>query len=68
MAQILELKRYRKHPVRHRPGERVDAGPLYYCQRCDTDHFKLAPTGEVHCAHCGALMRNIQVTVENLAV
>jgi hypothetical protein len=65
MGTVVRLSEYRKPP----PAARRDAGasPLaphserYFCLRCDTDQFKLLPSGAVHCAHCGALMRNITV-------
>lgn len=62
MATIVNLEDYRKprKPAAGAPG-RFEGVPHYYCQRCDTDHFKLFATGEIHCAHCGALMRNINV-------
>ena len=37
-------------------------GPQYYCLRCDGDEFRLYASGVVHCAHCGALMRNLLVS------
>jgi hypothetical protein len=30
-------------------------------RRCDAERFRLYATGTVHCAQCGALMRNISV-------
>jgi len=38
------------------------AGAQYYCPRCDGDDFRLYASGMVHCAHCGALMRNLAVS------
>jgi ribosomal protein L37E len=69
MAHIVNLADYRK-PARTRPpvagadaaapGHRAE--PHYYCLRCDTDSFKLLSNGVVHCAHCGARMRNLGVS------
>ena len=36
--------------------------PRFFCLSCDTDHFKLYASGSVHCASCGALIRNIGVS------
>jgi hypothetical protein len=74
MAQIVRLAEYRKaassrrggtsaHGARHDTPHALQSGaPHYFCLRCDTDQFKLYPAGTVHCAHCGALMRNISVS------
>jgi hypothetical protein len=65
MENIVRLAEYRK---RRKPPKRaadtsprqVDLGAQYFCTRCDADEFKLSAMG--HCAHCGALMRNLLVT------
>jgi hypothetical protein len=74
MAQIVRLSEYRKAGLLRRPRLSEVTGqpstqhapksgaPHYFCLRCDTDAFKLYPGGTIHCAHCGALMRNIAVT------
>jgi len=68
MAQIVRLSEYRKQGASRRPAATAttpaatpSGAPHYFCLRCDTDQFKLFPGGTVHCAHCGALMRNIFV-------
>jgi hypothetical protein len=72
MAQIVRLSDYRKPAggrrrgmasatQPHAPQALPNGTPHYFCLRCDTDQFKLYPGGTVHCAHCGALMRNISV-------
>ncbi|HWA38650.1 MAG TPA: hypothetical protein VG873_12355 [Burkholderiales bacterium] len=61
MGQIVQLSEYRKP----RPARRAGPGsspPHYFCLRCDTDHFKLFPGGTIHCAQCGALMRNLTLS------
>ena len=40
------------------------AGPQYFCTRCDADEFRLFASGRAHCAHCGAMMRNLAVKGE----
>jgi ribosomal protein L37AE/L43A len=60
MENIVRLAEYRK---RRKPARRPvpEAGAQYFCTRCDSDEFKLSAAGMVHCAHCGALMRNLAV-------
>ena len=59
MKNVVRLDDYRKarKPLRTQPAP-PDA-PRYFCLSCDSDHFKLYASGSVHCAHCGALIRNI---------
>lgn len=67
MENIVRLAEYRK---RRKPPKRaaqpaahhLDLGAQYFCTRCDADEFRLSAAGMVHCAHCGALMRNLLVT------
>jgi ribosomal protein L37AE/L43A len=63
MENIVRLAEYRK---RRKPARRasapVELSAQYFCTRCDADEFKLSAAGMVHCAHCGALMRNLLVT------
>lgn len=61
MENILRLDDYRKTRRRGRPANTPDA-PRFFCLSCDTDQFKLYATGSVHCAACGALIRNIGVS------
>ena len=67
MENIVRLAEYRK---RRKPArgavpapEVLPTGAQYFCTRCDADEFKLSAAGMVHCAHCGALMRNLAVSV-----
>jgi hypothetical protein len=63
MENIVRLAEYRK---RRKPPQRasapVETGGQYFCTRCDADEFRLSDAGMVHCAHCGALMRNLLVS------
>ena len=63
MENIVRLAEYRKRrkPAKRAPAP-LESGGQYFCTRCDADDFKLSATGMVHCAHCGALMRNLLVT------
>ncbi len=63
MENVIQLSEYRKA---RKPAVNLavaqEPPPHYFCQRCDTDQFKLFASGVVHCAHCNAMMRNILVT------
>lgn len=64
MATIVHLDRYRKPrraPQRPAPASPLSGSPHYFCLRCDAERFQLYATGVIHCAQCGALMRNISV-------
>jgi hypothetical protein len=54
------------HPRRRKASQRAlaapDPGSQYFCLRCETDQFRLYASGVIHCARCGALMRNINVS------
>jgi len=63
MARIVNLSEYRKARAPARPSAAApDPAAHYFCLRCDTDQFKLFPSGAVNCARCGALMRNLAVS------
>jgi ribosomal protein L37AE/L43A len=66
MNNVVQLSEYRKarQPAAVDEALAQEPPPHYFCQRCDTDQFKLYASGLVHCAHCGALMRNILVSAE----
>jgi hypothetical protein len=61
MENIFCLDDYRKARKPARGAKAPDA-PRFFCLSCDTDHFKLYASGSVHCAACGALIRNIGVS------
>ncbi|OGA41788.1 MAG: hypothetical protein A3G28_04760 [Betaproteobacteria bacterium RIFCSPLOWO2_12_FULL_68_19] len=63
MENVVRLAAYRRRRKGAGPAPALPAdGPRYYCTRCDADEFRLAECGAVHCAHCGALMRNLSVS------
>jgi ribosomal protein L37AE/L43A len=65
MENIVRLAEYRQRKKAARPATPApspDCGSQYFCTRCDADEFKLSALGMVHCAHCGALMRNLLVS------
>jgi hypothetical protein len=59
MENIVRLSEYRERR-KARLGTPVP-GAQYFCTRCDSGDFRLSAAGMVHCAHCGALMRNLLV-------
>ncbi len=66
MATIVDLSDFRATRTaepREAPAPQagIKPGPHYFCTRCETDRFRLFSSGSVHCAQCGALMRNITV-------
>ena len=67
MENIVRLSEYRNRRKRPAAAPRAPLppashGPQYYCTRCDAEEFRLEASGRVHCARCGALMRNLLVS------
>jgi hypothetical protein len=60
MENIVRLAEYRQR--RKQARKPADLGAQYFCTRCDSDEFRLSAAGMVHCAHCGAVMRNLVVS------
>jgi hypothetical protein len=58
MENIVRLDDYRNR----RKASSPPSGAQYFCTRCDAGEFRLSALGMVHCAHCGALMRNLLVS------
>ena len=62
MKNVVRLDDYRKArkpaPTQARPPD----APRFFCMSCDTDEFKIYATGTIHCASCGALIRNIEAS------
>jgi hypothetical protein len=70
MENIVRLAEYRKRRQAQRaaaPAGSADTGSQYFCTRCDGGEFRLTALGMVHCAHCGALMRNLLVSPSSSA-
>jgi ribosomal protein L37AE/L43A len=64
MENIVRLAEYRSRRRKAAPRRAApETGAQYFCTRCDADEFRLSAAGMVHCAHCGALMRNLAVAV-----
>ena len=62
MKNIVRLDEYRKAHKPSRTAPKAPDAPRFFCLSCDTDLFKLYAAGTVHCASCGALIRNIEVS------
>jgi hypothetical protein len=61
MENVVPLAAYRRRKARLAGHAPVTPGSRYFCTRCDTDEFRLGESGSVHCAACGAYMRNLAV-------
>ena len=62
MENIVQLAEYRKRRKPAKPAVApADIGAQYFCTRCDADQFRLFASGKAHCAHCGAMMRNLAI-------
>lgn len=61
VVRLAEYRKRRRQAAVRRP-QPASWGAQYYCLRCDADEFRLYASGNVHCAHCGALMRNLGLT------
>ena len=61
MENIVQLDSYRKTRKSAHVRRAPDA-PRFFCLSCDSDQFKLYACGTVHCASCGALIRNVEVS------
>jgi len=62
MENIVRLAEYRKRRKAARRAAPDTTGAHYFCTRCDSGEFRLSALGMVHCAQCGALMRNLSVS------
>lgn len=57
MSGVLNLSDYRKKPAA-KPKPCPEA-PRWFCMTCDSDLFKIYRDRSVHCATCGAFIRNM---------
>jgi hypothetical protein len=62
MENIVRLDDYRKARKPAPSLAKAPDAPRFFCLSCDTDQFKLYASGTIHCASCGALIRNIEVS------
>ncbi len=61
MGDVVRLFEHRPGRPDLRPSAAPREGLEYYCERCDSEEFRLYTAGAVHCARCGARMANLQV-------
>ena len=60
VVRLAEFRR-RKAPAQ-RAGASPEPGAQYFCLRCEAEEFRLYAAGTIHCARCGALIRNLRVS------
>ena len=59
---IVRLAEFRRRKaMAQRAGASPEPGAQYFCLRCEHEEFRLYASGTIHCARCGALIRNINV-------
>jgi DNA-directed RNA polymerase subunit RPC12/RpoP len=61
MGDVVRLFERRPGTPVLRPRADPRSGLEYYCERCESEEFRLYTAGTVHCARCGARMANLQV-------
>ena len=62
VENIVRLADFRRRKaMAQRAGASTEPGAQYFCLRCEAEEFRLFASGIVHCAKCGALIRNINV-------
>ena len=62
VENVFRLAEFRRRKaLAQRAGASAEPGAQYFCLRCEHEAFRLYASGTVHCAKCGALIRNIRV-------
>ena len=62
MENVVRLAEFRRRKTQaQRATVGTEPGAQYFCLRCEAEEFRLFATGTIHCAKCGALIRNINV-------
>jgi hypothetical protein len=60
MANVVRLAEFRRRKaMAQRAGASAEPGAQFFCLRCEAEEFRLYASGTVHCAKCGALIRNL---------
>lgn len=65
VVRLAEFRRRKAQAQRAAAG--TEPGAQYFCLRCEAEEFRLYASGTVHCAKCGALIRNINVAAKEPA-
>jgi hypothetical protein len=62
VENVVRLAEFRRRKtLTQRAGSGAEPGAQYFCLRCEHEEFRLYASGTIHCAKCGALIRNINV-------
>jgi ribosomal protein L37AE/L43A len=62
VENVVRLAEFRRRKaLAQRAGASAEPGAQYFCLRCEAEEFRLFASGIIHCAKCGALIRNIHV-------
>jgi hypothetical protein len=59
VVRLADVRR-RRH-LAQRAAASGEPASQYFCLRCEAEEFRLYSSGMIHCAKCGALIRNINV-------
>ena len=63
VENVVRLAEFRRRKaMAQRAAASAESGAQYFCLRCEHEEFRLYASGTIHCARCGALIRNIKVT------
>jgi DNA-directed RNA polymerase subunit RPC12/RpoP len=61
VVRLAEFRRRKAQAQAQRATASTEPGAQYFCLRCEAEEFRLYASGTIHCAKCGALIRNIHV-------
>ena len=67
IVRLAEFRRRKAQAQAQRAAAGTEPGAQYFCLRCEAEEFRLYATGTIHCAKCGALIRNIGVAPSETA-
>ena len=63
VENVVRLAEFRRRKASaQRAGATAEPGAQYFCLRCEAEEFRLYALGTIHCAKCGALIRNLRVS------
>ena len=61
MENVVRLADARRRKQLAQRAAAREPASQYFCLRCEHEEFRLYSSGMIHCAKCGALIRNILV-------